>query len=128
AVRFRDGATVQPARLLRALRRGLHVYEHTPVLEFEPGRVRTARGSVRAREIVIATNAWAARWPAARRLAVFRSAIVLTEPVPDLADRVGWQRGEAVFDGRAFLHYFRPTRDGRVLMGSASGSIARAEQ
>jgi glycine/D-amino acid oxidase-like deaminating enzyme len=128
AVFYRDGATVQPARLVRALRRGVHLYEHTPVTGIEPGRVRTAQGSVRADEVVVATNAWAARWPASRSLAVFRSAIVLTEPVPDLAERIGWENGEAVFDGRTFLHYFRPTRDGRVLMGSASGSITRAEQ
>jgi glycine/D-amino acid oxidase-like deaminating enzyme len=125
---FRDGATVQPARLVRALRRGLRIYERTPALEIDTGRVRTPEGAVRAREIVVATNAWAARWPAARHLAVFRSAIVLTAVVPDLAERVGWENGEGVFDARTFLSYFRPTRDGRVLMGSASGSVARAEQ
>ena len=127
AVHFRDGATVHPARLVRALRRGVRVYERTPALSLEPGCVRTPGGVVRAAEIVLATNAWAARWPAARRLAVLRSAIVLTAPVPDLADRVGWAGGEGVFDGRAFLSYFRTTRDGRVLMGSAGGTVARAE-
>jgi glycine/D-amino acid oxidase-like deaminating enzyme len=127
-VLYRDGATVQPARLVRALRRGLRIYERTPAVEIEAGRVRTREGTVRAKEIVVATNAWAARWPAARRLAVFRSAIVLTGPVPDLVERVGWENAEAVLDGRTFLSYFRRTRDGRVLMGSASGSVARAEQ
>ncbi len=126
-VHFRDGATVQPARLVRALRRGVRVYERTPALGLDPGRVRTPRGEVRAQEVVVATNAWAARWPAARHLAVFRSAIVLTAPVPDLAERVGWEAGEGVFDARAFLSYFRTTRDGRVLMGSAGGTVARAE-
>ncbi len=129
AVLYRDGATVQPARLVRALCRGLRIYERSPVVEIDTGRVRTLEGEVRAAEIVVATNAWASRWPpAARQLAVFRSAIVLTAQVPDLAERIGWQNGEAVFDGRTFLSYFRPTRDGRVLMGSAGGSIARAEQ
>jgi len=118
---------VQPARLVRALRRGVRVFERTPALELEGNRVRTPSGAVRAGAIVVATNAWAARWPAARNLAVFRSAIVLTAPVADLADRVGWESGEGVFDGRAFLSYFRPTRDGRVLMGSAGGTVARAE-
>jgi glycine/D-amino acid oxidase-like deaminating enzyme len=127
-VLFRDGATVQPARLVRALRRGVRVYERTPVLEIEAGRVRTPDGAVRAREIVVATNAWTARWPAARQVVVFRSAIVLTAVVPDLAERVGWENGEGVFDGRLFLNYFRVTRDSRVLMGSASGSVVRAEQ
>jgi glycine/D-amino acid oxidase-like deaminating enzyme len=132
AVRYRDGATVQPARLARALRRaalaaGVVIHERTPVLSVDGSGVLCAGGSVRAEEIVIATNAAAARWPAARNVAVFRSAIVLTEPVPDLHERVGWVNGEAVFDGRTYLNYFRPTKDLRVLMGSASGDVARAE-
>src|SRR5262249_55468725 len=60
-------------------------------------------------------------------VAVFRSAIVLTEPVPDLHERIGWANGEAVYDGRTYLNYFRPTNDLRGLMGSASGDFPRAE-
>ena len=134
ALRFRDGATVHPARLLRALRRavlrsGARIYEGSPVTAIDGTRAHTPTGSVRAAEIVVATNAWAARLrPAARRMAVFRSAIVLTEPVDDLHERIGWHDGEGVFDARTYLHYFRPTRDGRVLMGSASGVIEHAER
>jgi glycine/D-amino acid oxidase-like deaminating enzyme len=134
AIRHRDGGTVQPARLVRALRRavlasGAHLYEHSPVVELEDGVVGTSTGSVRARDIVVATNAWAVRLPqVAARAAVFRSAIVLTAPVPDLEERIGWSGGEAISDARTYIHYFRPTRDGRVLMGSASGEIARAER
>ncbi len=134
AVVHRDGGTVQPARLVRALRRaalreGVRLHEHSPVVELEDGLARTPSGSVRARDVVVATNAWAARIPAvARRMAVFRSAIVLTAPVPDLEERIGWGGGEAVSDARTYLHYFRPTRDGRVLMGSASGDVVRAER
>lgn len=132
AVFHRDGATVQPARLVRALRRaavasGAVVHESTPVAGIDDGVVRCERGSVRAEEIVLATNAAAARWPATRSVVVFRSAIVLTEPVADLHERIGWERGEAISDARTYLNYFRPTNDGRVLMGSASGDVARAE-
>jgi glycine/D-amino acid oxidase-like deaminating enzyme len=132
AVRYRDGATVQPARLVRALRRavlaaGVAVHEATPVLGIDGATVTAASGAVDAQEIVLATNAAAARWPAARAIAAFRSAIVLTEPMPDVHDRIGWRRGEAVSDARTYLDYFRPTNDGRVLMGSASGDFARAE-
>ncbi|HEX6788915.1 MAG TPA: FAD-binding oxidoreductase [Gaiellaceae bacterium] len=132
AVRYPDCATVQPARLVRALRRavlaaGVVVHERTPALSVDAAGVVCERGSVRAEEIVVATNAAAARWPAARHVAVFRSAIVLTEPVPDLHARVGWESGEAVADERTYLNYFRPTNDLRVLMGSASGDLPRAE-
>jgi glycine/D-amino acid oxidase-like deaminating enzyme len=81
----------------------------------------TVGGAVRAPEIVVATNAWS---PATKRYAVFRSAIVLSEPISDLQ----WRGGEAVFDARSYLHYFRPTKDNRILMGSASGAIADAER
>ena len=133
---FPDVATVQPARLVRALRRavlaaGATVHERTAVLGIDGSTVvcAGAGASVRAEEIVIATNASAAvRWPVARRVAVFRSAIVLTEPVSDLDERLGWGKREAIADARTYLSYFRPTNDGRVLMGSASGESARAEE
>jgi glycine/D-amino acid oxidase-like deaminating enzyme len=132
AVRYRDCATVHPARLVRALRRavlaaGVAVHERTPALSVDGAGVLCEHGSVRAEEVVVATNAAAARWPAARNVAVFRSAIVLTEPVRDLHDRVGWENGEAISDERTYLNYFRPTNDLRVLMGSASGDLPRAE-
>jgi glycine/D-amino acid oxidase-like deaminating enzyme len=94
------------------------------VTRIEDGRLETQRGTVRARDVVVATNAAAAGWkPLQRRLTVFGSYVVLTEPVPELLERIGWTGGEAVIDGRMFLHYFRTTRDGRVLMGSGSGPI-----
>lgn len=130
-VLYRDGATVQPMRLVRALRRralalGVSLHEGTPATGIEDGVVRTPRGSVHAPEVVVATNAWIAGWrPVSRRLAVFGSYVVLTEPVPELLAEVGWTGGEAIVDARMFLHYFRTTPDGRVLMGSGSGPIGR---
>ena len=133
-VLFRECATVQPARLARALRRraldeGVEVFEHTPATRVRDGVVETPNGTIRAGEIVLATNSELARWrPTARRLAEFRSYVVLTEPVPDLIDELGWTGGEAIADGRMFLHYFRTTNDGRVLMGSAGGTRRHAER
>src|SRR5262249_5369996 len=106
---------------------GAVIHEGTPVLGVDGAIARTERGAVRGEEIVLATNAAAARWPAGRAIAAFRGAIVLTEPVADLHQRIGWERGEPVSDARTYLNYFRLTNDGRVLMGSASGDLARAE-
>lgn len=128
-VLFRKAATVQPARLVRALRRralaaGVRVHERSRATAIRDGVVATPGGRVRAREVVVAINAWAAGWrPVARRLTPFGSYIVLTEPVPELLSEIGWTGGEAIVDGRMFLHYFRTTADGRVLMGSGSGPI-----
>jgi glycine/D-amino acid oxidase-like deaminating enzyme len=133
-VLFRDGATVQPARLARALRaealvRGAVIHEHTHARDVREGAVETAEGLLRAGDVVVATNSALSRWwPVGRRLAEFSSYVVLTEPVPELLEEIGWTGGEAIADGRMFLHYFRTTNDGRVLMGSAGGTRAHAER
>ncbi len=129
AVFFREGATVHPARLVRALRRavldaGIELYEGTRVKLRGDGTLNANGHTVRARDVVVATNAAAADWrPVRGRMTVFGSYVVLTEPVPELLATIGWTEGEAIYDSRMFLHYFRTTDDGRVLMGSGSGPI-----
>ena len=87
-VLFPDTGTVHPGRLVRALRRhalerDVSLHEGTRVTAVEAGRVTTARGSVRAGQIVVATNAAMTDWrPVRGRLTVFGSYIVLTEPSP----------------------------------------------
>ena len=130
---FRDGATVQPARLALALRRatleaGALLFEGTPVTGIRPGVLETPAGEVRAPETVLALNAWGTGWPLSRRQTNFGSAVVLTEPVPELLAEIGWTSGEAIVDGRMFLHYFRTTPDGRVLMGSGSGRLGLGDR
>jgi glycine/D-amino acid oxidase-like deaminating enzyme len=129
---YPDGATVHPGLLVRALRRaalddGVTLHEGTPVTAVRagsPNELETPGGILRARELVLATNAALTGWkPASRHLTNFGSYVVLTEPAPAALADIGWTGGEAVIDGRMFLHYFRTTEDGRVLMGSGSGPI-----
>lgn len=132
-VYFPEGATVHPARLVRALRsevlyRGVDLHEDTRVVqvrrEGERYRVVTPRGTVRARSVVLAANAALACMPRVRsHLTNFSSFAVMTAPAPDALEAMGWTGGEALLDARMFLHYFRATPDGRVLMGTGSGSI-----
>jgi glycine/D-amino acid oxidase-like deaminating enzyme len=126
---FPECATVQPARLVRVLRRavvdaGVALHERTPAVGIADGVVTTPRGRVHSAEIIVAVNAAASGWkPVKRHVTNFGSYVVLTEPVPELLEEIGWTGGEAIVDGRMFLHYFRTTADGRVLMGSGSGPI-----
>jgi len=126
---FRDGATVHPARLVRALRRaaladGVELYEGTRAQLRGDGAIAANGRTVRAANVVVATNAAATEWrPVRGRLTVFGSYVVLTEPVPELLREIGWTDGLGIYDARMFLHYFRTTNDGRVLMGSGSGPI-----
>lgn len=128
---FQDVATVQPARLVRLLRRaaladGVRIHERSRMsrLRLNEHVAETEEGEVLARAVVLATNAATSRFrPLGRHLTTFGSSVVLTEPVPDLLDEVGWTGGEGIVDGRMFVHYFRTTHDGRVLMGSGSGPM-----
>ena len=70
-------------------------------------------------------GAGAARSPAtARPATVASSHVVLTEPVPDVLDELGWTGGESLTDGRTLLHYFRTTRDDRIAFGWGGGRLA----
>jgi glycine/D-amino acid oxidase-like deaminating enzyme len=131
-VLYTDGATVHPALLARGLRRaalaaGVRIHEHTPLLELErgrPARIRTPRGSITAGEVVLAQNAWLARWRELRRAIVpVASYIVLTEPAPDRIREMGWTGGEALGDSRLLVHYTHVTRDGRIAFGRGGGAI-----
>ena len=130
-----DDATVHPARLALGLRRrliesGVPVYEHSRVRALRvdgPREVVADTGSarVRASAAVLAVNA-ATRGvrPLRSRLSVTSSHIVLTEPVPDVLEQIGWTGGESITDGRLFVHYFRTTDDGRILFGWGGGMLA----
>lgn len=126
-------ATVHPGLLARGLRRrllerGATIAEHSPVrrLESSPAGVRavTPQGSVSAGSALLGLNARSVLLaPLRRRLTVTSSHMVLTEPVPDVLEALGWTGGEAVTDGRHLVHYFRTTRDGRIAFGWGGGRI-----
>jgi glycine/D-amino acid oxidase-like deaminating enzyme len=132
---YPDSATVQPARLALGLRErllaaGVEVFERSPVrrLEGSPSDVvaRTAHGSVRAGAAVVAIGgaAKAPKGPLRNALTVSSSHIVLTEPVPELLEEIGWTGGECVTDSRSLIDYFRTTPDGRIAFGWGGGRIA----
>jgi glycine/D-amino acid oxidase-like deaminating enzyme len=128
-------ATVQPARLALGLRAklieaGVEVFESSPVRSFRAAgdsvEARTAAGSVRAARGVLAIGAAAKgrHGPLRGRLTVASSHIVLTEPVLDVLEEIGWTSGDCITDSRALLHYFRTTHDGRIAFGWGGGRIA----
>jgi glycine/D-amino acid oxidase-like deaminating enzyme len=132
---YPDAATVQPARLALGLRerlraRGVEVCEGSPVTRLvgspQGVEAHTGGGVVRARSAVLAVGAAAKapHGPLRNSLTVASSHIVLTEPVPELLEEVGWTGGECITDSRALIDYFRTTPDGRVLFGWGGGRIA----
>jgi glycine/D-amino acid oxidase-like deaminating enzyme len=127
---LRTSATVQPARLSLGLRAkavaaGVRLHERTPVGRVgRNGTATTPAGRVRAGHAVLAVNSATASFAGYRLAhAVASSHIVLTEPVPDVLEGLGWTGGEPIADGRTLLHYFRTTRDGRIAFGWGGGRM-----
>jgi glycine/D-amino acid oxidase-like deaminating enzyme len=137
AAMMADGATIQPALLVRGLRRvcldqGIVIHEGTRVSRIGETRgpqVRLRATSsagtmqVRARHVVLAANAWTAAWaPFRNSLLAWGSYMVRTEPAPDLiAAELGWTGGESIVDARFSVHYLHVTRDGRIAIGAGGG-------
>ncbi len=148
---YADAATVQPARLALGLRErllaaGVEIYEHSParrlsadrsfVGPMDPKKLRSADrggvvattpgGAVRAGAAIVAIGgaAKSPHGPLRNSLTVTSSHIVLTEPVPELLEEIGWTGGECITDSRALIDYFRTTPDGRIAFGWGGGRIA----
>jgi len=82
-------------------------------------RVSTARGSVWAREVFVATSGYtgAATPELRRRVVPIGSYIIATAPLPEALAAELVPRGRMIFDSVHFLHYFRLTPDKRMLFG-----------
>lgn len=130
-----DNATVQPAGLARGLRRaalqrGVRIFEGTPARGVEGGRpaiVRTPMGAVRAEQVVLTHGSWAASWPGFRRsFGVIADFMVVTEPIPERLEQIGWISHVGLADGREMLHYLRRTEDDRIAIGGGAIGVVYA--
>ena len=126
-----NSALVQPARLAFALRRclidrGVRIYEGSRATAIDHDNdvlVRTREGSVRADTCVLAINhATGTLRPMRPYVSVGSSHMVITEPVPEVLEDIGWHGG-GLADMRGMLHYMRTTPDGRIAFGWGGGRL-----
>lgn len=127
------GGVVQPLSYVRGLARaaqqtGVRFHERsparTPRREGDAWVVSTPGGSVRAAQVIIATNGYTdlagadGPWPAlARTVIPVYSYIAATRPLPDDLRQTILPKGQAVSDSRRLLRYFRLDAAGRMVMG-----------
>jgi len=117
-------AAIHPARLVRGLagvvrRRGVSLFERTPVLRIDPGQLVTATGTVRARYVIRATEGYTARLPGLRRtVAPVYSLMIATAPLPESAwAEIGLAGRPTFTDLRHLIIYGQRTADGRLAFG-----------
>ncbi|MBK5355403.1 FAD-dependent oxidoreductase [Pseudomonas sp. TH41] len=129
----RSNATVQPAALVRGMRKvamdaGVEIFENSGITAIDPGDdvgIHTAHGRVDAKRVVLATNAWSSAIPELAKLFVpVGSSIVVTQPINDRLVNMGWSGAEAITDSQLMVDYYRTTPDGRIAFGKGTGSLS----
>ena len=121
-------AALHPARLARGLaaaveRKGVQIYERSPVVAIEPGVAVTARGRLHADLVVLATEAYTRSLPGhARRLIPIHSMMIATEPLAEeIWKEIGLERRETFGDARRMVIYGQRTADDRIAFGGRAG-------
>lgn len=123
-----SGAVLDPAALAWGLAdairgRGVRLHEHTPVMGLEAAggavALRTPHARLRARKVLLATNAFP---PLLRRLRSYIAPVydyvLMTEPLSDAQlQSIGWRGRQGVGDAGNQFHYYRLTADDRILWG-----------
>jgi glycine/D-amino acid oxidase-like deaminating enzyme len=129
AIRTRGNAQVDPYAaclgfLDAAARRGAHIFERSPVQRITPSKdgvtVTTARGSIRANRVIIATG-YATPYfkPLAARFRLLDTYVVGTRPLtPSERRRLGLG-AVMLWDTDRPYHYARWTDDHRLMLGGA---------
>jgi glycine/D-amino acid oxidase-like deaminating enzyme len=122
------GAVLNPARLAWGLKAaclslGVRIHERTPArtIERDGNRIKltTLYGRLRARHVALATNAFS---PLLRRVSRYivpvYDYVLVTEPLSAAQlSAIGWRNRQGLGDSGNQFHYYRLTRDNRILWG-----------
>src|SRR5438874_3233875 len=132
-------AGLNPARYVSglaqsALRGGASIYENARALQITrtSGRdfqVKTNRGDLFAREILIATSGYTSNATPnlQKKIIPIGSFIITTEPLRDSLARELSPRNRMIYDSKHYLHYYRLTPDNRMLFGGRAAFFPETE-
>jgi glycine/D-amino acid oxidase-like deaminating enzyme len=135
-------AGVNPARYVGGLaqaaqRAGASLHDHTRVLKIDAQTtngarkfsLQTSRGTLTAREVVLASGAYTTgATPALRKKIIpIGSYIIATEILSDSLARELSPRNRMIYDSKHFLYYYRLTPDRRMLFGGRAAFFPENE-
>ena len=135
----RRGGTLHPLAYARGLARvalqlGARIHTGTPVNEIvhhgDEWAAVTPRGEVRARQLVLATDAYSGPlWPGlVTNQVVVTSVQTATEPLSDAIRATILPGGTVASDTRKLLYYFRLDGDGRFIIGGRGSATDKVSQ
>ena len=126
--------SLHPAKLVLglknvALNMGINIFEHSAMSELEQNvqpRVLTQNGSIRAKKVIMAINAWTGQHfkEFNKHYVLVSSDMLISKPQPELLKDIGLNHGKAIADSRLFVHYYRTTLDGRLMLGKGGNRFS----
>jgi glycine/D-amino acid oxidase-like deaminating enzyme len=137
-----SSASLNPARYVNGLakaaqRHGACLYDHTRVIHVssQPNgasgsfRIETTRGSLTAKEVLLASGAYTTNaTPSLRKKVIpIGSYIIATEILPDALAAEVSPRNRMIYDSKHFLYYYRLTPDNRMLFGGRAAFFPESE-
>lgn len=121
-------ATIHPAELARGLARavermGVHIYEKSPVTQWQSGSLHTNKAQVRASWVVPAVEGYATTLkPLGRYQLPVQSLIVATEQLSASTwEEIGLDRGQGFSDVSRQVTYGQRSADNRLVFGARGG-------
>jgi glycine/D-amino acid oxidase-like deaminating enzyme len=121
------GGNLNPIKLIDKLKqdllaRGVRIFENTKVESLDNGTVNCAGGTIRAKRIILATDAYSHHLmpDLLFRFIPLYDYILVSEPLNEEQKKaVKWHNRQGMVDGRTFFNYYRLTADDRVLWGTS---------
>lgn len=128
--------SLHPGKLVRGLlsvvrKLGVTVVEQCAMQSLDGGiEVSTALGKIKTKRVVMATNSWMAKQFSefSRAIVLVSSDMVITKPIPQTVEALGLDHGASVIDLRTFVHYYRTTPDGRIMLGKGGNNFSFANK
>jgi glycine/D-amino acid oxidase-like deaminating enzyme len=136
-------AGLNPARYVAGLARaakkaGAEIFEHARVQRIERAaqegeqgwRITTARSSLWARDIFVATSGYTSRATPAlqKKIIPIGSFIITTEVLPEALAGELSPRNRMIYDSKNYLYYYRLTPDRRMLFGGRAAFFPETNQ
>jgi len=131
------GFALNPRKYINGLARaaegaGARIFHDTPVTgitrSHDGFRVQAGSGQLQADRVIFATNGYSSEdlpnWLAGRYMPTQSSIIVSRPMTQSELGAQGWTSGQASYDTRHLLHYFRLMPDNRMLFGVRGGLMS----
>lgn len=138
AIKTDKAGSLDPGKLVLGLRKhvlklGVRIFENSPMLNLSSEKrkvINTPEGSVTADKVVLGVNSSMGELfkEFNKYYLLVSSDMLITKPQPERLQSIGLDHGMAIADSRIFVHYYRTTMDGRLMLGKGGNMIPFANK